>query len=740
MRFLLKSGWIAAFSAAVFAATAQAAESVDRLRALAERAHDRAAWPALREYAEAERNPERRGRAYLLLGYRQFEAKADAAAMANLGRAAATAFSLADFADFYRARAAERALQPEEALAALDRFSVRYPRSVLRFEALELQARLLLGQKNFARALEVLLAEPRTRQRPPLALLLARAYRDAGENLEAARVFQEIFYAHPVAPEALEARTALLALRSALGEAFPEVPEEIRDARASLLLARSRFIDALQDYESLLKARPESPRAARWKLGQARSLMALRRVSEAAKLLASGFEDGSEVEAERLALLVEARARLNEEPGMLTALDELRRRFPHSAAQAAALSAVGAYYVRQGDWKSASVHYRALAEGFPQSPHAAEAHWRVAWAHHLAGEEATRSAFLDHLNRYPDSRYVPAALYWLARIYEERRAWADARFLFELLAEHYALTYYASEAQKRLVNLPQKPAAREKPSEELVPLRLRVGARQPPPLPACLPSDAPEVLRPFRALASLSLEALADRYLRLALELGPPLPRLQLALAEFEMRRERYGVGLFAARRLAPDYSRYRFDEMPEVFWRALYPRAFWGLIRREARANELDPYLMMALVRQESAFDPRATSRADARGLMQVLPRTAAQGRPRSRVARRLYDPAYNVRVGCRYFSRRLREFGNRVEFALAAYNAGASRVKRWTAERAFSEPAEFFESLPFSETRLYIENVLRDAEIYRRLLKGEARFANCQCDSGRCAPSVQE
>jgi soluble lytic murein transglycosylase len=208
---------------------------------------------------------------------------------------------------------------------------------------------------------------------------------------------------------------------------------------------------------------------------------------------------------------------------------------------------------------------------------------------------------------------------------------------------------------------------------------------------------------------------------------------LRLALAQFESRRERHGVGLFAARAVAPDYMRYGFDEMPEVFWRALYPRAYWGLIRREARANGLDPYLVMALVRQESAFDPRATSRADARGLMQILPRTAAGGRRRSQVARRLYDPAYNVRFGCRYFSRRLRELDGRPEFALAAYNAGASRVKRWIAERTFSDPAEFFESLPFAETRLYVENVLCDAEIYRRLLTGQVKFADCVGEVGK-------
>lgn len=717
----------------VFAAAARPADPPDRLQELAELSSDRSTWPEIRKYAASERNPERRGRAYLLLGYRQYGEKADEDAIANLRHAAATGFSLADFADFYRARAAERASWPEEALAALEWFSARHPQSVLRFEALELEAGLLLEQKNAARAVETLLAEPRTRQRPGLAILLARGYREAGKTLQAAQIFQEVFYAHPASPEALEARTALSTLRAALGEDFPEVPEEIQDARASILFARSRFTDALADYEFLLRLRPESPRAPRWKLSQARCLLALRRVSEALGVLIPKFSDDVEIEAERLALLVEAHARLAEESAMLRVLEELHSRFPRSAAVPEALAAAGAHYVRQGDWNSAAVHSRALVEGFPYSPPAAEAHWRMGWARYLAGEEAAaHAAFLEHVRRHPDSRYVPAALYRLARYFEARGARADARFLCRLLAEYFPHNYYTLEGGKRLVQLPEAEAERERPAAELIPLRLRIAPRKPPPLDACPPAETPYILRPFRSLESLGLDPLADRYLRLALDVGPDLPHVRLALAQFESRRERHGVALFAARAVAPDYARYAFDEMPEPFWRALYPRAYRGLIRREARANGLDPYLVMALVRQESAFDPRATSRADARGLMQVLPRTAAGGRPRARVARRLYDPAYNVRFGCRYFSRRVRELDGRPEFALAAYNAGASRVKRWIAERTFSDPAEFFETLPFAETRLYVENVLRDAEIYRRLLTGQVKFAECAREAG--------
>ena len=136
-----------------------------------------------------------------------------------------------------------------------------------------------------------------------------------------------------------------------------------------------------------------------------------------------------------------------------------------------------------------------------------------------------------------------------------------------------------------------------------------------------------------------------------------------------------------------------------------------------------------MGLIRQESAFNPGAISSANARGLMQLLPGTAArQSRRKRGVGRRIYDPAYNIRLGCAYLAGLVTRFDGRLEQALAAYNAGDSRVKDWLSQRQFSEPAEFAETIPFRETRVYVQTVLRDAEIYRQLLTGKAEFAACE------------
>jgi soluble lytic murein transglycosylase len=172
------------------------------------------------------------------------------------------------------------------------------------------------------------------------------------------------------------------------------------------------------------------------------------------------------------------------------------------------------------------------------------------------------------------------------------------------------------------------------------------------------------------------------------------------------------------------------FSDLPEEVWDYLYPQAFSKLIETQARLNDLDPYLVMGLIRQESGYNPAALSVANARGLMQLLPETAAHSSRPARVRlaeRRLNDPDYNVRVGCAYLAELMKDFNGQAELALAAYNAGDFRVKDWTKKYSFPDSGIFLESIPISATRTYVEQVLRDAEIYRQLLTGTHHFAEC-------------
>ncbi|MGH9592388.1 MAG: lytic transglycosylase domain-containing protein, partial [Bryobacteraceae bacterium] len=172
---------------------------------------------------------------------------------------------------------------------------------------------------------------------------------------------------------------------------------------------------------------------------------------------------------------------------------------------------------------------------------------------------------------------------------------------------------------------------------------------------------------------------------------------------------------------LAPGYLFLPIDSAPLDFWRIAFPLPYRSDLERYARDNEVDPFLMAALIRQESEFDNRAVSPANARGLTQIEPSTGRELSRRLKLRKytttKLFDPAVNLRFGSYYFKQMTDQLDGNTEAALAAYNAGLSRARAWLKWGDFREPAEFIETVPFTQTRGYIQAVLRNADAYRRI-----------------------
>jgi soluble lytic murein transglycosylase len=195
-------------------------------------------------------------------------------------------------------------------------------------------------------------------------------------------------------------------------------------------------------------------------------------------------------------------------------------------------------------------------------------------------------------------------------------------------------------------------------------------------------------------------------------------------MARLEQERGRYHVALRYAKKYVPSYFAQDIHELPRDTWALLFPLPWWDQLKKQATAAKVDPYLVAGLIRQESEFDPRAHSRSNARGLMQLLPSTArimARKVPDPKARRyqlaSLFTPDINLVYGTFYLKQVLDQFGGTAEYALAGYNAGENRVVQWLQNGPFEEPAEFVESIPFTETRDYVQAVLRNAALYRAL-----------------------
>ncbi len=167
-------------------------------------------------------------------------------------------------------------------------------------------------------------------------------------------------------------------------------------------------------------------------------------------------------------------------------------------------------------------------------------------------------------------------------------------------------------------------------------------------------------------------------------------------------------------------------DGVPEPFWpydlrRLLYPFAFAQTIFEQSARHHVDPYLLVAIIREESRFDARALSAASARGLTQFVQPTAETVASAVGLGdigpHDLYRPTVSISLGAAYVARLLRELGGDEQPAVAAYNAGPAAARLWRSYCYSDEPAEYFSKISYGETRGYVRKVLGSWARYREI-----------------------
>lgn len=166
------------------------------------------------------------------------------------------------------------------------------------------------------------------------------------------------------------------------------------------------------------------------------------------------------------------------------------------------------------------------------------------------------------------------------------------------------------------------------------------------------------------------------------------------------------------------------FTAKPELKTKATvelyFPLRYVDEIKKTAQVSELDYLLVLALIRQESAFNDKAMSRVGARGLMQLMPRTAKL-LDHSLNKSNLFNVEKNVSAGTRYLAQLMKRYNNNVVYALAAYNAGFGNVDKWIVRYQTKDPLVFMDVIPFQETREYVSAILRNYYWYKSLKPSE-------------------
>lgn len=386
-----------------------------------------------------------------------------------------------------------------------------------------------------------------------------------------------------------------------------------------------------------------------------------------------------------------------------------------------ALFFLGRIYEDKKEFSKAIRFYKRLLKRYDSGSYTTSALFKIPWIERLQGhdEDAVEdfkksldfynSPRYEHLQTlYPSSpSYLPATHYWLAQTAGALKKFDEKKIQLKKLIGEFPFNFYAVISRGEL-------------GMELKELFNR---------------QSPE---PF-AYRTVGLGDLRRKNLKRAEQLIS-VGFLKYGIRELSLVTQG-GEGdrefLFYLSRLfylAGEYQQtmrlsWRIIDRDDIDWvsrdlaKGLFPEAYFGEVDSLAKNSKLDAFLVLSLMRQESAFNPGIVSSANAIGLMQLLPSTAREvARSMKREApdvEQLKNPAVNIPLGLDYLKRLLSKFDHNIALALAAYNAGPKKVKQWIGLRSHLTPIEFIESIPFNETRDYVKKVLRNYYIYLALYK---------------------
>jgi soluble lytic murein transglycosylase len=669
-----------------------------------------AGYAGVETYARAHSKEDAGALAWLVVGYAHVLDHEYAKAIDPLNRAKPLAGDLGDYVAYYLGTCYLQTGRQAEGLAALANFSATYSDSLLVRDAHLSYASALLAEGRAAEAAE-LLEKDRLPARSDIEFALGRAYAVLRQNARAADALANVYYNMPTAAEADAAYAELKKLPS-----LPPATPAQRKTRADLLIKAKRYNDATDEYRELASHTTAEGRPAA-ELALADALHRSGRNREAKAELTALAGATPEQSAQRLYILGEVAWSSDENEAFYRTVDELRQAAPTSPWLEQALLSVANLHLVHHEYEQALDAFRELQQRFPTGSRASYAHWKAAWLTLRSGRnEEAKKQFDEQIAMYPGGNETSAALYWRARLAEEDNQPGMARAYYQKLSDRFKNYYYAELGRQRLQKLPEAAA-----SPGQYPLLDRI-----PPVEhgekvtlSELPVDDLH-LQKAELLGNGGLIDFAVRELQAAASAdggnwGPA------ETAQLYTDTGHYDRAIEVMKHSVPSYFAVDIPTLPRAYWEALFPRPYWSDLKRYSAANRLDPYLVASLIRQESEFNPLAVSRANAVGLMQLLPKTGKVVAHQEELKRynptELFTPAVNLQLGTRYFRGMVDKFGGSFEHALAAYNAGSDRVEEWMGQGQYRDSPEFVESIPFTETRDYVQAILRNASVYKQL-----------------------
>ena len=668
-----------------------------------------AAYSGVENYARAHPG-EGAAAAYLALGHAYMLDHRYADAASTFRRANASGTALDDYADYLGAQAAIQAGRGSDAYPLLEHFAEKHPESIFKASAPVLLANAYMQQNDPQGALRVLtpLEDRAGGAHVDFRYALGRAYQLAGDTTHAAAAYRSVYVNFPLSMEAGQARTQMQAIN------MPPTPAE-RKVHADQLFNAKRYAEAGEEYHSIERDSSGLSAADHDALLIYAAACDMKRKHISRRDVEKLPNTSDDSAALKFYMLAELSRDEHDEATHDALIAQMVQRFPTSRWLEEALYSGGNMYLLKHDAKQATYHYSLLVRMFPKSTYAASAHWRTAWMNYRLNNYSEAARLMDEqIQGYSGGIEVPGALYWRGRIYEEQEHdFAQAVNYYRALTSSYINFYYSLLARQRLNVLKGQTAT-------VAPATVLSSVPKPtiPFLTGELPENEPHLIK-ARLLANAALNEFIGPEIQ-----ASPTSNEWGALAQAEIYNS-YGEttrALQAMKRSGISFFTLPLDQVPTVYWKVLFPQpSYWGDLVANSQKNGLDPYLVASLIRQESEFNAGVVSHANAWGLMQLLPSVGKSMARKDGVkgfnTNSLLNPTMNLELGTTNLRLVLDRFGGQQEYALAAYNAGDVPVRQWMSAGTYKDIAEFVESIPYTETRDYVEAILRNREIYHAL-----------------------
>lgn len=633
---------------------------------------------------------------------------------------------LGDYALWLRGRALQSLGNHAEAMSVFENLVKDFPSSLRVRESKLLWANSAMTSGN-AVQIPNFLKELNDKNNADALLLTAKSYEQTQNQSEAIKFYRKVYFYGAGTNAAKEAETKLVSLGQDLN---PNSAEEIQ-TRAEKLYSAKNYAEAAKSFDALLQNFPaaNSPQI---QLKRIVTFSALKQMPNAQSAFFAVPATAKEKD-EAYYQLVLGYAQNRLWANAKTVIDEMRRTLPNSKLIPKTYAAAGIQARDARNKIEEQFFFRTALAAYPNAVEVAGAQFELAWLEHEGKNYQLSSQMLtEHLARYVDKDTTNRgkAGYWAARDSELANKIPEACALYDGVLHRYAANWYGYLALQRLTSLRGRGQCQTPPNFPANSLIPKAVANLKTVTVAPETSTAKELERAEKSeeLSTVGLFDWAIDELQEAQKTASNSPKINLALAKhFRLKGDNVSA-LLALAKSYPDYSQMNPEEMGQEEWDIFYPLTNWDDIKKWATARNLDHYQVAGLIRQESVFNPRAKSGANAYGLMQLLVPTARMMSKKYGSAitaidgNTLFNPALNIELGTAYMRDQFNAFG-RIEYVAAAYNAGPGRVPPWRASLP-PEMDEFVEAVPFKETKAYIQGVIRNSAQYRRLYDENGNF----------------